>query len=386
VILGFSRGAYTARCITSLITDIGLLTKTGMESFWGIFGDWMKQDMKENESEWFASKYGEKIPFTDHAYRERLMKDKLTRWGMPIRAVGCWDTVGALGIPIPWDSKDVKPYSFVNTKVARHVQHAFHALALDEHRNLFTPTLWEQPDEPHKLNFLKQCWFPGSHSNIGGSWPDAGISNITLAWMISLLEDTDGGILSFDPKYLDFVQDLAKEWYIKTEERIRPWGFGKLYDSSIVSDGVTFAESVDPITRSPGRYTQISTEDGKPTPQRLTNTSECIHRSVRVRIDAGGPGIEELVKNSTTGKILDLVKEEVGLHAQVKAELAKYVSQALTNYELVQAPNVKVEVDHSGAGPSAVIWRGKDGLGDLPEDVLGGTEIRMLKRSVEVKP
>jgi hypothetical protein len=286
---------------------------------------------------------------------------------------------------MPWDSKNVKPYSFVNTKVAQQVQHAFHALAIDEHRNLFSPTLWEQPDEPHRLNILKQCWFPGSHSNIGGSWPDAGISNISLAWMISMLEDTDGGILSFDPKYLDFIQDLANQYYAKVGEPIRPWGFGKLYDSSIVSGAATFTESLAPITRTPGRYTEISTEDGKPTTQRLTNTNEYIHRCVRVRIDGGGPGIEELVPTSTTGKIFNLLKEQVGIHAQVLKELATYVSPALQNYELVQAPNVKVEVDHSGAGPSGVYWKGKDGLGDLPEDTLGRTEIRLLKRSVGVK-
>jgi len=285
---------------------------------------------------------------------------------------------------MPWGSENVKPYSFVNTKVPQHVQHAFHALAIDEHRNLFTPTLWEQPDEPHRLNVLKQCWFPGSHSNIGGSWPDAGISNISLAWMISMLEDTDGGILSFDPKYLDFVQDLCNEYYKKVGEPIRPWGFGKLYDSSIVSDTVTFAEAVAPITRTPGRYTEISIEDGQPTKQRLTNTNECIHRCVRVRIDADGPGIEELVPTSTAAKMINLVKEQVGIHAQVKKELATYVSPALQNYELVQGPSVKVEVDHSGAGPSGVYWKGKDGLGDLPEDTLGKTEIRLLKRSVEI--
>lgn len=74
VLLGFSRGAYTARAIATLITDVGLLTKKGMESFWGIFGDWMKQDMKGSESEWFKSTYGKYVSFTDPEYRETLMK------------------------------------------------------------------------------------------------------------------------------------------------------------------------------------------------------------------------------------------------------------------------------------------------------------------------
>lgn len=79
VVLGFSRGAYTARAIATLITDIGLLTKKGMESFWGIFGDWMKQDVKGSESVWFQSTYGKFVPFTDPEYRATLIKVGLQR-------------------------------------------------------------------------------------------------------------------------------------------------------------------------------------------------------------------------------------------------------------------------------------------------------------------
>ena len=73
VLLGFSRGAYTARCIEDLVSNVGLLTKIGMESFWGIFGDWMKQDMSGQESKWFARSYGKKIAFTDPLYRQTLI-------------------------------------------------------------------------------------------------------------------------------------------------------------------------------------------------------------------------------------------------------------------------------------------------------------------------
>jgi hypothetical protein len=106
---------------------------------------------------------------------------------------------------------------------------------------------------------------------------------------------------------------------------------------------------------------------------------------VRVRIDAGGPGIEELAPTSTVGKLVSIVKQQVGIHSVVKKELASYVSPALTNYELREAPSVKVEVDHAYEESRGVFWKGKDGLGDLPEDTLGRTELRLLKRSVETK-
>jgi uncharacterized protein (DUF2235 family) len=84
VLLGFSRGAYTARAIASLISDVGLLTKFGMENFWAIFGDWMKQDVVGRETEWFIATYpkvasdfqvknGRKIKFTDKEYRQTLI-------------------------------------------------------------------------------------------------------------------------------------------------------------------------------------------------------------------------------------------------------------------------------------------------------------------------
>ena len=80
VLLGFSRGAFTARAIASLISDVGLLTRIGMESFWGIFGDWMKQDTKG--SKWFEATYGEKIAFTDPKYRQKLIdvSNIYTQW------------------------------------------------------------------------------------------------------------------------------------------------------------------------------------------------------------------------------------------------------------------------------------------------------------------
>lgn len=73
VLLGFSRGAFTARAIASFISDVGLLTNIGMESFYGIFGDWMNQDVPARESKWFQETYGKKIKFTDPDYRETLM-------------------------------------------------------------------------------------------------------------------------------------------------------------------------------------------------------------------------------------------------------------------------------------------------------------------------
>ena len=81
---------------------------------------------------------------------------------------------GALGIPQvlfphPMD------YAFTDSKVSPIVEHAFEALALDEQRAPYHPTVWEEPIGPNRLKVLKQCWFPGVHTNVGGGYEDAGM-------------------------------------------------------------------------------------------------------------------------------------------------------------------------------------------------------------------
>jgi len=287
--------------------------------------------------------------------------------------------LGSLGIPLPFKEENVKAYSFVNTQVAEHVQHAFHAIALDEHRHLYSPTLWEWPDDDKNLKTLKQCWFPGVHSNIGGSYADAGISNITLAWMISQFEDTDGGILTFDPTYLDYLQDMTDTYYIKQNEPVRPWAMGTLYDSAPKNTIKGFMEGLAPIIRTPGRYNEVDDETGLQTNVRLKNTNECIHPSVRIRIDSGGPGPEDDSEHtSEVSRLLKRAKNFVGLAPDT------YSSAALKNYELVQSPSVQNEINHARTGPSGVYWMAKDGLQPLPEDTLGRTEVRLLRRSGEL--
>ncbi|KAG0648702.1 hypothetical protein D0Z07_4902 [Hyphodiscus hymeniophilus] len=319
----------------------------------------------------------------------------MTRWGLKIRALGVWDTLivvtGALGIPVDWEKKNVKEFSFVNTKVARHVQHAFQALALDEHRRLFTPTLWEQPNGAHHLKKLKQCWFPGVHSNIGGSYPDAGLSNITLAWMISQLEDSDGGILAFNHEYLDQVQDWNMQGYTKRDEPIRSWGMGRIYDSASPNSVLTAAQGINPILRTPGEYCQIDLKTGLQDKNRpLLNTNEYIHRCVRVRWENGGLATEDDPPNATA-KVINTVTDgvmkfkEKFLHTDIPPPrdpkpAGLYQSPALANYQLQVSKSVRIEINYPNPTPEDVYWRAKERNGGLPEDQLGRTEMRLLTR------
>jgi uncharacterized protein (DUF2235 family) len=70
------------------------------------------------------------------------------------------------------------------------IEHAFQALALDETRPPFSPAVWERLAS-NSATDLRQVWFPGNHGNIGGGWPDQGISNITLACTLFSIPQID---------------------------------------------------------------------------------------------------------------------------------------------------------------------------------------------------
>uniref|UniRef100_A0A0D2YKL4 T6SS Phospholipase effector Tle1-like catalytic domain-containing protein n=1 Tax=Fusarium oxysporum (strain Fo5176) TaxID=660025 RepID=A0A0D2YKL4_FUSOF len=155
---GFSRGAFTVRSVAGLVCDVGVLSAVHMSRFaemWSVY--------RSNTS-------GE--PFRKSAwYLDN--KEELGLTDVRVKVVGVWDTVGALGIPewpvVDWAAKVGLPinkqYAFHNTNVSKN--YAFQALAIDEKRLTFSPTLWHKTaDGPAKD--LQQCWFPGVHGNIGG--------------------------------------------------------------------------------------------------------------------------------------------------------------------------------------------------------------------------
>jgi uncharacterized protein (DUF2235 family) len=117
----------------------------------------------------------------------------------PIRFIGVWDTVGSLGIPLRGlRGLTRRKHDFHDTELSRIVQIARHALAIDEHRAPFRPTLWLERPKPNQS--VEQVWFPGVHSDVGGGYPDVALSDIALTWMIDeasaagLVMDADAAV------------------------------------------------------------------------------------------------------------------------------------------------------------------------------------------------
>ncbi|KAL8873634.1 MAG: hypothetical protein Q9174_000935 [Haloplaca sp. 1 TL-2023] len=284
-LVGFSRGAFTARSIAAMISSVGLLTVEGMVEFYAVFKDWEHQADAKYESRWPERPFPNKPSVKDPAYGKELERLGLTRLNITIRAIGVWDTVGALGIPdIGLIQRKHTAYSFVDNNVAPNVEHAFQALALDEYRKPFGPTLWHKPEGQHNPITLKQCWFPGVHSNVGGCYEDNGLGSITLVWMIAQLFP----FLDFDPNYIDAQRRLTMDYYKEKGLPIRSWGLGKIYNSMAGIERIAGKQ-----IRTPGHYSTVESENGKKTKEPLRNTMEYIHSSVRVRRVLGGPGPED---------------------------------------------------------------------------------------------
>ena len=165
---GFSRGSYTIRSLCGLINNIGILTRDKAHLIEQAFEHYKNEDKNYLPKSELSQQF-----ITEHCHVNNTIK-----------FVGVWDTVGAMGIPISFlglfDDKD----EFYDTKMGSNITIARHALALDEHRKDFTPTIWQ----PRTSVDIKQVWFCGAHSNVGGSYaPDDDnglLSDISLQWMI----------------------------------------------------------------------------------------------------------------------------------------------------------------------------------------------------------
>jgi uncharacterized protein (DUF2235 family) len=189
-LFGFSRGAFIARSVAGLIGTVGVLRKSEMERFIEVW-DWYSQPSEARNL----------------ADLDALAPGRHTDVG--IECIGVWDTVGALGIP--GTRFCTQAFAFYETELGTKVRHAFQALAIDERRANFQAAVWvpfstqryahrAAPEQPAEgvPQVLKQVWFPGAHSNIGGGYERHGLSDTTFLWMLAQLHDH--GLLAFDPR------------------------------------------------------------------------------------------------------------------------------------------------------------------------------------------
>ncbi|KAF2396115.1 hypothetical protein EJ06DRAFT_243851 [Trichodelitschia bisporula] len=287
-IFGFSRGAFTARSIAGLIGAVGLLTKRGLPYLPEIFRDVRHRHDPHYQPMTPDQPYKNKPSASDPSYKDGLARRGMTILDVDIKVVGVWDTVGSLGLPripvltrIGIQGDESREMSFWDTKLSDCIENAFQALALEERRTAFAPAVWEKPRGNRTR--LRQVWFPGVHSNVGGGLDDQNLANISLAWMLSQ-------IAPFLDIQTGYIRDQAidnHQYYLTTGRKPRPWGFGKITNSmkGVYAIGGGTA-------RHPGEYYAVD-KDGHISDRPLRDTHEYVHASVRVRMVCRGPGVDD---------------------------------------------------------------------------------------------
>ena len=181
-LLGFSRGAYTVRTLAGFMYHFHLLQKC--DDFF--VPDLFRQYQAHKDLDAIKGD-----PSFNNLHEVKACP--------PIKFIGVWDTVGALGAPGPiGDLLNGSKFTYHDIELNANVQNAYHALAIDEQRVPFKPSLWTRPAT--WSGNLEQTWFCGVHCNVGGGYSPDGLANEALHWLI---EKAQGHGLEFDAEYLE---------------------------------------------------------------------------------------------------------------------------------------------------------------------------------------
>ncbi len=168
---GYSRGAFAVRSLAGMIERVGLLihanaTPQNVHQAWQLYRNGADLGVEQMD------------PALCHPF-------------VPIRMIGVFDTVMALGIRLPllWMLTEPR-FRFHDEHLGRHVEHGVQALALDETRAAFQPLVWDSESHPGQI---EQMWFRGCHPDIGGQLSGLEyarpLANIPLVWMMTRAEE-----------------------------------------------------------------------------------------------------------------------------------------------------------------------------------------------------
>ncbi|KAF7306456.1 hypothetical protein MIND_00436800 [Mycena indigotica] len=213
-LFGFSRGAYTARKVAGLIDKIGLLQPEELGIFFNIWKELIDKKSVTPPS-------GTRFP--------------------TIKCLGVFDTVGSVKNTI--DVLEIKDNSLPNC-----VNLALHAVSLHENREKFLPTLFNPATHADKL---VEVWFPGAHSDVGGSYDRHELADISLFWMAGEIKKRS--LFALDYKFIERSKQMNPDdwgtsqphnaWYESSYIVRQAVGHKTRLESSQISDKIQFHES-----------------------------------------------------------------------------------------------------------------------------------------------
>ncbi len=170
--IGYSRGAYGVRSLAGVIDMIGLLKAEHATV----------RNIKQAYRHYECNPEGKAA----RDFRRQFCHEEIA-----IEMIGVWDTVKALGLRLPllWRRAEEK-HAFHNHQLGPATRHGYHAMALDETREVYEPVLWECTSDFN--GHVEQVWFRGTHGDVGGQLNGfeqaRPLSNISLIWMLDKAE------------------------------------------------------------------------------------------------------------------------------------------------------------------------------------------------------
>ena len=211
-LFGFSRGAFTVRVLAGLIYRCGLPPRE------------LAHDRAAFD-ECFAEAYRVYEPHAEDCSRTEEFRKRYKVRDIEIQLLGIWDTVKSYG--------GIWPQSLPHLRHNPIVLRVRHALALNERRSWFVPTSWGgididkpnaesvKPDARYAKQQVKELWFPGAHSDVGGGDREADTSIIPFRWMLREAQPlgiilTDAGrselLVSDPPRSPQIHESLTWGW------------------------------------------------------------------------------------------------------------------------------------------------------------------------------
>ncbi|MEO7364864.1 MAG: DUF2235 domain-containing protein [Sphingomicrobium sp.] len=297
-VFGFSRGAFTIRLLVGLIVSQGIVQQTGDTALSYQIRDayrafcsalWPNRAVARFFARIFRTIRDAVIGGYRRGMGQTLYRDT-HRLDSDIEFVGVWDTVAAYGGPFAEFTRGIDdwvwPLTMPHYGLSTKVRKARHALALDDERDAFQPLLWDEYREDLLIaqgavtaDRLKQVWFTGVHSDVGGGYPDESLSYISLLWMMDELSPNPAAPdVDFLPNFVQRAKDLANP-------------FGPLHDSrSGVGAYYRYQPRKIAAMMHPPSVKTLSLRDpeiSRDMPQHGLLKHVCVHESVFARIMSG---------------------------------------------------------------------------------------------------
>lgn len=228
---GFSRGAFTIRLVAALLATRGIVEYSNESELNMRTRDVVRDFQKDNEPNLvpYVARFNRAVFSAliaiKRAFLDPHFVSKTEFGGKKIAFLGVWDTVSAYGGPSAEVTRAIDnfiyPLSMTDQRLSAEVEIARHALSLDDERDSFHPLLWDEYDWHRKARLahandpakqaefegrMRQVWFAGVHSDVGGGYPDESLSYVSLAWMMNEAKKCGARFL---PEFESRIRDVS---------------------------------------------------------------------------------------------------------------------------------------------------------------------------------